>query len=55
LTAQGVGIILLSDNLPELIGLSTRVILMKDGQIMAEIPCPPNAKPAEHELVRHIV
>jgi ABC-type sugar transport system ATPase subunit len=36
LTAQGMGIILISSELPELLGLSDRVLVMHTGRIRAE-------------------
>ena len=38
LAASGVGIIVLSSDLPEVLGLSNRIIVMKDGEIKAELP-----------------
>jgi ribose transport system ATP-binding protein len=55
LTADGVSILLISDDLPELIGLSDRVCVMKDGRVTQEIDTPPTAKPSEAELVAHMV
>lgn len=36
LKAQGTAILLISEELPELIGMSDRVLIMKDGQIVCE-------------------
>ena len=36
LKAQGMGIVLISEELPELIGMSDRVFIMKDGKITGE-------------------
>lgn len=38
LAREGVGIMLISSELPELINLSTRVIVMRQGQIVGEVP-----------------
>jgi ribose transport system ATP-binding protein len=54
-TERGAAIVLIGDDLPELIGMSTRVILMKDGRIAATVETPVDAKPEEVELVGHIV
>lgn len=51
----GVGILLVSDDLPEVIGLSNRVLVMKDGQVATEVHTPPGHKPREVELVAHMV
>ena len=51
LTKVGVGILLITDELLELIGLSNRIIIMQSGEIVAELDAPPEAKPSEHDLV----
>ncbi|MFB9261958.1 sugar ABC transporter ATP-binding protein [Bradyrhizobium erythrophlei] len=55
LTESGVGILLISDDLPELIGLSDRILLMKEGSIVDQCSAPPGAKPPEDQLIRHMV
>jgi ribose transport system ATP-binding protein len=55
LTDQGTAIVLISDDLPELIGLSTRVLIMKSGRVVEEIQTPQSDKPAEVDLVAHMV
>ena len=51
LTDAGVGILLITDELLELIGLSNRVFIMLRGKIVAEVPAPAENKPAERDLV----
>ena len=51
LCEQGVGILLITDDLLELIGLSNRIIIMQHGRIMAEIEAPARSKPTERDLV----
>lgn len=51
LTDQGVAILLISDELLELIGLSDRILIMQRGRIVTEIPAAPDAKPTERDLV----
>ena len=51
LTAEGVGVILITDELTELIGLANRILIMQRGGIVAEIPAPPNGKPKEQDLI----
>jgi ribose transport system ATP-binding protein len=51
LTDRGVAILLITDELLELIGLSNRILIMQRGQIVTEVAAPPNAKPSERELV----
>jgi ribose transport system ATP-binding protein len=51
LTDRGVGILLITDELLELIGLSNRILIMQRGRIAKEVPAPPDAKPTEHDLI----
>lgn len=51
LADRGVAILLITDELLELIGLSNRILVLQRGRIAAEIPAPPDAKPGERELV----
>jgi ribose transport system ATP-binding protein len=55
MTAEGLGIILLGDTLDEVIGLSSRILVMKDGAITARFDAPPGGKPDQVSLVRHMV
>jgi ribose transport system ATP-binding protein len=55
LAQRGKAIIVIGDDLQELIGLSGRVMLMKDGRITGVIDAPPEAKPEEVQLVAQIV
>ncbi|HEY7143665.1 MAG TPA: sugar ABC transporter ATP-binding protein [Streptosporangiaceae bacterium] len=52
LADRGTAVILISDDLPELIGLSNRIAVVTLGRVVAEIPAPARAKPGEHEVVR---
>jgi ABC-type sugar transport system ATPase subunit len=38
LAGQGVGIIMISSELPEILGVSDRILVMREGQIVAEFP-----------------
>jgi len=51
LTEAGVAIVLVTDDLPELIGLSHRIAVMAAGVPAAVVAAPADAKPLEHELV----
>ena len=51
LSENNVGIVLITDELTELIGLSNRILIMQRGKIVAEVDAPVNAKPAEHDLI----
>ncbi|MCW5695560.1 MAG: sugar ABC transporter ATP-binding protein [Bauldia sp.] len=55
LSKSGVAIILLSDNLPELIGLSHRIYIMRSGRITGSTDAPRDRKPTEAQLVRGMV
>ncbi|MGO2530126.1 MAG: sugar ABC transporter ATP-binding protein [Microbacterium gubbeenense] len=50
LTDQGAAIVLVSDDLLELIGLSDRILVMHDGAVTGEIPSPKD-QPASEETV----
>lgn len=49
---QGKSIILLGDTLDECIGLSNRVLVMKDGLITGEFDAPPEGKPSHLEILQ---
>jgi ribose transport system ATP-binding protein len=55
LAEKNMAIILISDELLELIGLSNRIILMKDGRITHSVETPVENKPAETELIKYMV
>ena len=52
---EGKSIILLGDTLDECIGLSNRVLVMKDGIITGEFEAPPEAKPGHLEILQCIM
>ena len=49
--ADGTAIVLVSDDLPELIGLSNRIAVVTEGRLVATVDAPAGAKPDEHDLV----
>ncbi len=55
LTKKGVGIVLISDDLSETIGLSDRILALRDHKLVAELPAPRGAKPSETALVAQLV
>ena len=55
ITEKGIGIVLLGDTLDETISLSSRVIVMKDGLIVAEMESPKNDKPSQFDVVRYMM
>lgn len=52
---EGVSILLITDDLLELIGLSNRIILMKEGKITSQRDTGKDNKPSEKELVQYMV
>ncbi|WP_429951910.1 ATP-binding cassette domain-containing protein [Leucobacter allii] len=55
ITASGVSVILISDDLPELLTMSDRILVMKDGRVRTEHAVDPAAPPAEVDLVAEMV
>jgi ribose transport system ATP-binding protein len=55
MSADGLAIILLGDTLDEVIGLSHRILVMKDGAVTARFDAPPGGKPAQVALIEHMV
>lgn len=53
LKKQGKSIIMISEELPELIGMSDRMLFMKDGRISAEIPR--GREVTEHTVINYII
>lgn len=53
--AAGTAIVLVSDDLPELIGLSNRIVVITNGRISATVDAPSGAKPDEHDLVARMI
>jgi ribose transport system ATP-binding protein len=55
MTAEGLAVILLGDTLEEVIGLSNRILVMRDGEVTATFEAPPGNKPAQVDLIRFMV
>ena len=55
MTAEGLAVILLGDTLEEVIGLSSRILAMRDGEVTASFDAPPGGKPTQVELVENMV
>ena len=51
LTLEDVGILLITDELLELIGLSNRIIIMQSGRVVTALDAAPETKPSEHDLL----
>ena len=52
LSKAGKGLLVVSSELPELIGLCTRILVMREGEIVADVP---GEEATEFELLRHAV
>jgi ribose transport system ATP-binding protein len=55
ITAAGISVILLGDTLDECIGLSNRIIVMKDGLLTSEFQAPTVNKPVEVDIVKNMM
>ena len=54
-TAEGIAVILTSDTLEETIGLSHRILVMKDGAVTLAVDALPGHKPEQVDLIEHMV
>jgi ribose transport system ATP-binding protein len=54
-TAEGIAVVLTSDTLEETIGLSHKVVVMRDGVITHRADASPGAKPQQVDLIKHMV
>ncbi len=52
LTKQGVGIIMISSELPEILGMSDRIMVMREGTIVGQLD---RAQASEEEIMKHAV
>jgi ribose transport system ATP-binding protein len=55
LAAAGLSLIVMCDTLEEDIGLCNRMLVMKDGEVRKEIPCPKENKPTALDVIGYIV
>ncbi len=55
ITKKGIGIVLLGDTLDEAISLSSRLVVMKDGLVVAEMESSKNNKPSQFDIVRYMM
>ena len=51
IVSQGKAVILLGDTLDECIGMSNRILTMKDGLVTGEFDAPPDGKPSQVDVV----
>ncbi|BDV29900.1 sugar ABC transporter ATP-binding protein [Microbacterium terricola] len=55
LTAAGVAVVLMADSLEELIAMSHRVLVMRDGRVVDVLDAPLGAKPAPVEVLERMI
>jgi ribose transport system ATP-binding protein len=55
ITADGLAVILLGDTLDEVIGLSSRILVMRDGAVTATFDAPAGGKPEQVRILEHMV
>ena len=55
ITAEGIAVILTSDTLEETIGLSHRILVMRDGEITHRVEAAAGHKPQQIDLIGHMV
>jgi ribose transport system ATP-binding protein len=55
LAQEGIAMIIMCDTLEEDIGLANRMLVMKDGELVSELPCPPRRKPGPRDVIGLIV
>jgi ribose transport system ATP-binding protein len=55
LASGGVSLLMMCDTLEEDIGLSHRMIVLKDGRVVQEVPCGKGRKPAPVDVIGYIV
>jgi ribose transport system ATP-binding protein len=55
LAKEGISMLIMCDTLEEDIGLSNRIVIMKDGQVVKEVACPPKQKPTPADIISAVV
>jgi len=55
LARDGVGMLIMCDTLEEDIGLSNRMLIMKDGRLVKEVDCATDRKPTPRDVIQYIV
>ena len=55
LARDGIGMLIMCDTLEEDIGLCNRMLVMKDGRLVGELPCLPNGRPSPQDVIGLIV
>ena len=55
LVEDGVSLVFIGDELPEVIGMSNRIGVMKKGRLVDVVDAPPGDKPTESELITEMI
>jgi ribose transport system ATP-binding protein len=55
LAAAGMSLLIMCDTLEEDIGLSHRMVVMKDGKVMGELGCAAHQKPSPVDVIGYVV
>ena len=55
ITKSGISVIILGDTIEECIGMSNRIMVMKDGYMTKMVDACPENKPEQSEIIRHMV
>ncbi len=55
MAATGIAVLLCAESLEEVIGMSDRIVIMKDGVVSAELAAPRTAKPTEVDVIKHMM
>jgi len=55
LAREGIAMLIMCDTLEEDIGLANRLLILKDGAMVRDVPCPPRGKPTPADIIGDIV
>jgi ribose transport system ATP-binding protein len=55
LANDGVAMVFIADELPELIGMSNRIGVMHEGEVVDILDAPPGDKPTESEIIKEMI
>ncbi|GAA0301832.1 sugar ABC transporter ATP-binding protein [Halarchaeum salinum] len=55
LSEDDVAMVFIADELPELIGMSNRIVVMRDGEVVDIVDAPAGDKPTESELIKKMI
>jgi ribose transport system ATP-binding protein len=55
LAQEGIAMLIMCDTLEEDIGLANRMLILKDGRLVRDVPCPPKGKPSPRDIIGYIV